>query len=317
MSLGASAEDWAHFDLILGLGTNLLPCVPASSDVKVAEGSALAGKVGKIPSMINGRGEAHGLLAWQKREIASSEVQYWSSDRRLNMCVRTGPISGIYALDIDIDDDPTVGPDRATDVVDAIHSTLGALPTRWRENSGKCLLMFRMEEPCKKRKIKLDANPKGPAIELLADGQQFVACGTHSSGVRYRWGAELPSNIPTITLAQLDSLWKTLTTSYARSDTSPVPNALAKASNPSTGTDQSAGVMKTISEPDWEHLLACLRFLVPHAADEQVWAEIGMALLSIKDCGKPVRQLWLDFSRKAPNWEEGAAEQWWEAHARE
>jgi len=36
-----------------------------------------------------------------------------------------------------------------------------------------------------------------------------------------------------------------------------------------------------------------------------------MALLSIKDCGKPVRQLWLDFSKKAPNWQDGAAEQWW------
>jgi hypothetical protein len=53
------------------------------------------------------------------------------------------------------------------------------LPARVRANSRKRLLMFRMEEPCKKRKIKLDANPRGPAIELLADGQQFVACGTH------------------------------------------------------------------------------------------------------------------------------------------
>jgi hypothetical protein len=318
MSLGASAEDWAHFDLILGLGTNLLPCVPASPDVKVAEGSALAGKVGKIPSMINGRGEAHGLLAWQKREIASSEVQYWSSDRRLNMCVRTGPISGIYAFDIDIEST------LASEVHELIELELGRLlpissrddgnilPERSRENSLKTLLMFRMEEPCKKRKIKLDANPKGQAIELLADGQQFVACGTHSSGSRYRWFPELPSSIPTITLAQLDSLWKTLTTSYAKS--APMPAAPTAAAQP---TDSSqVEVMTAISEEDWRHLIDCLKFLVPHAADEQVWAEIGMALLSIKDSGKPVKQLWLDFSKKAPNWQEGAAEQWWETHVR-
>jgi hypothetical protein len=62
-----------------------------SPDVKVQEGSQLAGKVGKIPSMFNGRGEAHGLTGWQKREIAPSEVAYWQSDRRLNMCVRTRP----------------------------------------------------------------------------------------------------------------------------------------------------------------------------------------------------------------------------------
>jgi hypothetical protein len=305
MSLGATLDEWSHFDFVLGLGANLLPCVPASPNVKVLEGSALAGKVGKIPSMFNARGEAHGLLAWQKREIMPSELQEWRLDSRLNMCVRLGPISGIYAFDIDIDDV------RAEDVHTRIHEALGELPERSRANSFKRLLMFRMEEPCKKRKIKLDELPKGPAIELLADGQQCVACGTHSSGVRYRWEQGLPSSIPTITLAQLDSIWTTLTSQYAKSGpTTAAPTVPAKVSS----TDPE--VMTKISEEDWNYLIACLRHLVPHAADEQVWAEIGMALLSIKDSGKPVKQLWLDFSKKAPNWQEGGAEQWWESHVR-
>jgi Bifunctional DNA primase/polymerase, N-terminal len=139
-NLGATLDDWMHFDFVLGLGANLLPCVPASPDVKVLEGSALAGKVGKIPSVFNGRGEAHGLLAWQKRDIVPSEVVEWSKDRRLNMCVRLGPISGIYALDIDVDDR-----EKAEEIVAMIESMLGPLPKRWRENSGKCLLLFRME----------------------------------------------------------------------------------------------------------------------------------------------------------------------------
>jgi hypothetical protein len=180
MTLGATADDWMHFDFVLGLGANLLPCVPASADVKVQPGSQLEGKVGKIPSMFNGRGEAHGLTGWQKREIAPSEVAYWASDRRLNLCVRTGPISGIYAFDIDIDDAKTV------DEIDRALTTWGYFPVRTRENSHKRLYVFRMEESCKKRKIKLDEHPRGPAIELLADGQQFVACGTHSSGSRYQ-----------------------------------------------------------------------------------------------------------------------------------
>ena len=46
---------------MLGLGTNLLPCVPYSADVKVQEGSALEGKGGKIPSMFNYGGAAHGI----------------------------------------------------------------------------------------------------------------------------------------------------------------------------------------------------------------------------------------------------------------
>lgn len=310
-SLGATLDEWSHFDFVLGLGANLLPCVPASPDVKVQEGSQLAGKVGKIPSMFNGRGEAHGLTGWQKREIASAEVAYWSSDRRLNMCVRTGPISGIYAFDIDIDEE------YVFEIIEVIESALGTcLPLRIRDNSHKQLLMFRMEEPCKKRKIKLDDQPRGPALELLGDGQQFVACGTHSSGVRYQWVPELPSSIPTITLAQLDQIWSTLTTNYATTgSTSAAPIALVTASNPSmTSEAYATPVMKVISEEDWQHLLACLRFLLDKVSDNDTWSQIGYALLSLQGSSKPAEQLWLDFSRKAVGYEAGAAEAWWSSH---
>jgi hypothetical protein len=306
MSLGATADDWSHFDFVLGLGANLLPCVPASPDVKVMEGSALAGKVGKIPSMFNGRGEAHGMNDWQKRPIDPAEVRYWASDRRLNMCVRTGPISGIYAFDIDIDDQ------RADDIREQIDDALGVqLPERLRENSNKQLLMFRMEGPCKKRKIKLDEHPRGPAIELLADGQQFVACGTHASGSRYLRFPEHPSSIPTITLAQLDSIWSTLTTSYAKS--APTPAAVTAAA-PATSTTSQSAVMTAINEEDWLHLLACLRFMLDKVQSNDEWSEVGYALLSLQRSGKPAEQLWLDFSRKAVGYEPGAAEAWWSSH---
>ena len=301
-NLGATPDDWGHFDFVLGLGANLLPCVPASPNVKVLEGSALTGKVGKIPSMFNGRGEAHGLLAWQKREIAPSELAEWAKDPRLNLCVRTGPISGIYALDIDIDDE------RTNEIAGEIVETLGELPERRRDNSRKTLLMFRMEETCKKRKIKLDEHPRGPAIELLADGQQFVACGTHSSGVRYQWYPELPSSIPTITLAQLDSIWTTLTSKYAKSaGTSAAQTAPARVSNPSPPSDPQ--VMTTITEEDWQHLLACLRFMLDKVSDNDTWSEVGYALISLQR-----QDLWLDFSRKSVGYEPGSAERWWDTH---
>jgi hypothetical protein len=140
VSLGATPDDWSHFDFVLGLGANLLPCVPASPDVKVAEGSALSGKVGKLPSQFNSNGEAHGLLAWNSREIYPSEVSQWSADRRLNICLRLGPISSCYVFDIDEDD-----PAKAEEIVQLIESQLGVkLPRRGRGNSGKCSLLFRV-----------------------------------------------------------------------------------------------------------------------------------------------------------------------------
>lgn len=141
-NLGATLDEWGHFDFVLGLGANLLPCVPASPDVRVLEGSALAGKVGKLPSMYNARGEAHGLLAWNSREIMPSEVAQWSADRRLNICLRLGPGSGCYVFDIDEDD-----PAKAEEIVQMIEAQLGVkLPRRGRANSGKCSLLFRLEK---------------------------------------------------------------------------------------------------------------------------------------------------------------------------
>jgi hypothetical protein len=303
MSLGATLDEWLHFDLTLGLGKSLLPCVPFSADVKVMEGSTLAGKVGKIPSMFNGRGEAHGMNDWQKRPIDPAEVRYWASDRRLNMCVRTGPVSGIYAFDIDIEG--SIG----IDVADAIVEAVGYIPERSRSNSNKRLLMFRMEEPCKKRKIKLDESPRGPAIELLADGQQFVACGTHSSGSRYQWSPELPSSIPTITLAQLDSIWTILTSKYAKTPSTTVTSTAPAA----TATTGQTELMRAISEEDWQLLLSSLRFMLDKVSDNDTWSEVGYALLSLQ-FSSPARQLWLDFSAKAKGYEPGAAEQWWLAH---
>jgi putative DNA primase/helicase len=308
---GATTEEWFHFDFVLGLGSNLLPCVPAAPDVRVVEGSALKDKVGKIPSAFNAAGEAHGLLNWQKREILSNEVKMWSADRRLNICVRTGPISNVYAFDVDIDSD------LAGEVRSVLAELLGAdAPTRGRADSKKILLAFRMEEPCKKRKIYLDESRKGPAIELLADGQQFVAAGSHSSGARYQWSPELPSTLPLITLDQLNQTWQRVTSRYA-TVSSLTTSKLDSPSSASTWPNSSndSAVLTEISDSDWSTLSAALNFMQDKVADNDTWSQIGYALLSLQ-ATRPAEQLWLDFSRKAAGYEVGAPEAWWAAHYR-
>lgn len=330
---GATPADWFHFDFVLGLGGNLLPCVPAAPDVRVVKGSQLEGKVGKIPSQFNRDGEAHGLKDWQKREIMSAEVQQWSADPRLNICVRTGPISGVYAIDVDIDDERIA--QHISDVLFASGDQWGQLDAsahRTRPNSRKFLVPFRMEEPCKKRKIKLDDKPAGPAIELLADGQQFVAAGSHSSGVRYQWSPELPSSLPTITLDQLNQMWLLLTETYA-TPASKQANliALGRGSTatssqllgtPQTPTEDGTGISTTpnstetltaIGEQEWSELIAALRFLLDKVADNDTWSAIGYSLLSLQHT-RPAEQLWYDFSRKAVGYQPGAPESWWAAH---
>jgi putative DNA primase/helicase len=313
---GATAQEWFVFDFVLGLGSNLLPCVPAAPDVRVAQGSALEGKVGKIPSQFNGAGEAHGLLNWQKREIFGNEVKMWSADRRLNICVRTGPISGVYAFDVDID---TVDSDSVFNFFER-SGLFGTMFFRGRTNSRKFLLPFLMDEPCKKRKIYLNPDRKGPAIELLADGQQFVAAGSHSSGARYQWLPDSPTHLPVLTLEQVNHLWQQLTSRYA-TESSPTAPA-SKSDSPSSGSpgpsssnDSVTSALTTISDQDWSQLLAALRFLLDKVADNDTWSQVGYALLSLQG-SRDAEGLWYDFSQKAVGYEAGAPEAWWQAHKR-
>jgi hypothetical protein len=266
--------------------------------VKVQPGSALDGKVGKIPSMFNGNGEAHGLTGWNTRPISAAEVAQWAADPRLNLCVRTGPISGVYAFDVDVDDE------RAAEIASFLDESFGE-PTveRYREGSLKFLVMFRMDEPCGKRKIKLDDQPRGPAIEMLGSGQQFVACGTHASGVRYAWRPDLPRTIPTITLAQLDEMWASLTTLY-----SAVPAAPERAT--AAVTDTPPEVLTTISDEDWAQLVERVKFLAGKLKSDDEWSELGYSLLSLQST-RQVSELWASL----PNAEwRDAAMDWWAAH---
>lgn len=82
---------------------------------------------------------------------------------------------------------------------------------------------------------------------------------------------------------------------------------------PETATQLTGETPLTqISDEDWNELIAALRYLIPHAADNDTWSSIGYSLLSLMN--KPSRQLWIDFSKKAPGYEPGAPEQWWETH---
>jgi Bifunctional DNA primase/polymerase, N-terminal len=130
-----------HLDLELGLHGHLLPCVPFAEGLEIAPGSTL-NKIGKVPSAFNAAGLVHGIKGWQTKDITDDEVAIWSSDPRLNICVRTGPISGLYAIDVDVPD-----PVKAEEIAALIESTLGyKLPRRYRGNSGKFLLLFWMTE---------------------------------------------------------------------------------------------------------------------------------------------------------------------------
>ena len=199
---GASQLEWAHFDLVLGLTADLLPVVSNLRAV-VSPKSNLKG-LGKTPSVYNAQRQVVGLPNWTRLRATPVQILRWQADRDYGMCLQTRVVR---AIDVDIPD-----PEQAQRVAQLVTDLLGvALPKRVRANSGKLLLAFGLRGDYSKRVIRTAHG----AIEFLANGQQFVACGTHSSGVRYEWEGGLPDEFPVVSDARFEALWVALDGEFA------------------------------------------------------------------------------------------------------
>lgn len=190
---GASPEDWHHFDLVLGLGKDLLPVV--SNPAAVISPASAMKQLGKTPSRYNGRRHVAGITGWTDRQADAQDLAEWSKEPDYGICIQT---RSVRAVDVDV-----TNADQAADIAAAIRRCHPDLPMRIRSNSSKFLVAFVINFPLAKRTIKTDHG----IIELLADGQQFVAVGTHPSGARYEWAGGLPNCFPELTLEQLEALW--------------------------------------------------------------------------------------------------------------
>jgi Bifunctional DNA primase/polymerase, N-terminal len=302
---GAAKRDWLHFQHVLGLAADLLPVVPDKNATPSPMSKVKA--FGKIPSAYNSRGEAHGITQWQAREINEDEVEHWSEDRRLSMCLRAGR-SGVYAIDVDIDNNPGM----ADDVDAVIHSNTDTrgwrFAERYRNNSSKTLFAFSLPEDHTLAKRIIDCGDAG-RIEFLGLGQQFVCAGSHPSGELYRWRGEndLPADIPNIELAEFERIWAALVERFAVAKVNSAPKS---SSFPNSEDDSLRTEISDVEEADLYEALA-YKPLLAAAADNDFWSEVGYALLSLGERGA---FLFRDFSRSAPNYVVSDDDVWWSTH---
>lgn len=198
---GATLEEWEHFSLILGLDADLLPVV-SNPQAKISPESSIK-KAGKIPSRYNNQKQIIGIARWTEKISTLAEVENWQLSRDYGICLQTRLIR---ALDGDI-----VNKGLAKKILKVIHEELGIVPVRLRSNSTKFLAAFQLQGDYGKRVLKTGQGN----IEFLATGQQFVAAGTHDSGVRYEWAGKLPETFPIISPEQFEKLWMRLTDEFA------------------------------------------------------------------------------------------------------
>ena len=197
---GALPGAWDHFDLVLGLGEDLLP-VAANPEAGISPTSTLSA-VGKVPSVYNGRGQIVGLAKWTEKITTSDDIARWADNPELGICLQT---RRVRAIDVDIPD-----ADEAEEVFNLLQQ-YGDFPLRTRADSAKFLMLVDCEGELPKRRIKTT----GGFIELLGTGQQCVVDSTHPDGARYEWSGGWPTSIPKMSRADLDALWLKLEAQFA------------------------------------------------------------------------------------------------------
>lgn len=196
MTYGATKEQWQHFASALKLASDLLPVV-SNPNATISPDSKMKA-LGKTPSQYNGQRHVAGIADWTSKQATPVEVNRWSKEGDYGICLQTRTVR---ALDIDVADTAT-----ATAIRNFIEAFTGKLPARVRSNSGKLLLACAIQGQHPKRILKVN----GGIVEFLGNGQQFVAIGTHPSGVRYEWEGGLPEAFPELGIAEFDEMWGAL-----------------------------------------------------------------------------------------------------------
>jgi len=128
------------------------------------------------------------LQRWQHRPNTALEFNKYNGKNTGILC---GGLSHLFAVDVDV---------YTKEVAEIIKGfaieMLGEAPERIGQ-APKTMLIYRLSEPTRKlRSIIVNIDQKDCAVEILAEGQQFVASGIHDSGVNYSWPGDNLLAIP-------------------------------------------------------------------------------------------------------------------------
>jgi hypothetical protein len=221
-------------------------------------------------------------------------------------------------VDIDVSDE-TMAKDLEQWVIDNI----GVAPVRVGR-APRRLLLFRCTEPFKKvqSNVYLDEWDEPQKVEILADGQQFVAFHVHPDTHKpYEWLYQdgplvtAADDLPTLNEAQAREIVKQFETRARLAGWT-----LKKAARTGPATrggnvieDPFADVKEKTRITDAE--LREKLMVVPNNDDYETWFQVGMALYHQYDGGDKGLELWHDWSESASNYDKAALDRHWPSFA--
>ena len=218
------------------------------------------------------------LKSWQSVEATPALVRKWISNGHAHdgVGIRTARTPGV---DIDVTD-PAIA-----DAMDAwCQAHLGFAPVR-TGNAPKRLLLYRTDTPFRKIKSEwLDKSGRMQKVEILGDGQQFVALAVHPDTKKpYAWSADnilktAPGDLDAITAADGQAACAEFDRLAAAAGwTRPPKGALAPLTGqPAAASDNMWATVQPDVEISDDELRRYLMAIAP--SDYDGWLYIGMAL---------------------------------------
>ena len=168
--------------------TDLVSVIPPGAEL--APGTKInPNSLGKVPGMMYLAGWAG--YSWQNSEGSFVAAEIDESGANVGLRARYFP-----GLDIDSDDD-----DLTVIIVNFLRETLGPAPCRMSTGARR-LFVYRTDVPFKKRVLDITQKDGSThAVEMLAEGQQYLIYGTHPSGSQYNFpDTQLPKDPKDLTL---------------------------------------------------------------------------------------------------------------------
>ncbi len=259
--------------------------------------------------------KAPGFDGWQKAKATKDQVKQWLGDGFKNAGVG---ILTKYTCAIDID---CMDEETALKFERWAIENIGKAPIRIGR-APKRLLLYRTTEPFRKRRSTVYVDEWGDKqlIEVLGDGQQFVAFHIHpDTGKPYTWVDEVSpltvraNDLPEISLDQIETLLAEFEVHAQEQKWAVHKQARTVASGNVDADNPWIEDSSAIDISDTE--LRSRLLLVPGAEDYDTWFQVGMALHHQYDGEETGFDLWNEWSEMADNYDPDALQRHWKTFA--
>lgn len=217
-AFGATAAEWAAAKRLAK--RDLLPVV-SNPHVVLGKFSKMK-ELGKTPSQVIETADgprAIGFSDWTAFEATVKNIEAWQLVPDHGVCIQTRLLR---AIDIDTDDE------EQADKIEAFFTKrLGPAPARERAGSARRILVYRVAGEVRRASFPVNewvdeetGKTKRELVELLGDGQQFVAAGMHKSGQRYEWrgGFPKPDDVQDVDQEDLEAAFQAAHEKFACGD---------------------------------------------------------------------------------------------------